>query len=197
MRLLISDQTLVERLAAGDQAALETLIYRYHAPLRGYLERMLHDKQKAEDFTQETFMRLIHAVKKQQPPSHVRAWMYQVATNLCRDHWRSAAHRTETLSRHHVPERVSTRPSVLEIFEKQELRKEVLSALAELSEVQRQIVVLRFYQEFKLQEIADTLKMPLGTVKSSLFHALRRLKKQLNENGAVTTPGNKAKEGHR
>lgn len=176
---LITDHALIERIAAGDQAALETLIYRYHAPVRGYLERLLSDRHKAEDLTQETFARLIRQAKRQQMPTEVRAWIYRVATNLCRDLWRSSAYQAEKLSRDQLPDRADDRPSVVEIFERQEARQQILKVLDSLSEVQRHIVILRFYQDLKLQEIADTLEMPLGSVKSSLFHALRHLKKKL------------------
>lgn len=191
----MSDQELVERMADGDEAALETLIYRYHAPVRGYLERMLRDRHKAEDFTQETFIRLIRQIKNDQPPKQLRAWIYRVATNLCRDHWRSAAYQAEKLSRTEWVERPDARSSVIEIFEKQETRKLVLKALAALSPMQQSIVILRFYQDLKLREIAEALEMPLGSVKSSLFYALRRLKQQLASEGDRDTHTLATREG--
>ncbi|WP_054951373.1 RNA polymerase sigma factor [Numidum massiliense] len=176
---MLADRTLAEQVARGDQAALETLVYRYHAPLHGYLERMLRDRQKAEDVTQEVFVRFIRQARERQVPTQVKAWLYRVATNLCRDYWRSASYRSECFVQEQLPPQVDERSSVVDIFERQELRQEVLTALNILSDTQRTIVILRFYQDMKLQEIADALQIPLGSVKSSLYHAMRYLKKEL------------------
>lgn len=175
----MSDEELILSMMAGSQSAFETIIHRYHAPLYYFLERRLRDENRAEDFVQETFIKLIRQLKKGNPPEKVKSWLFQVAINLCRDYWRSAGYRSESYHLEQVPERPDQGPSVVTIFERLETRKEILSALQDLSEIQKEIVLLRFYQELKYQEIADVLDMPIGTVKSTLFHALRKLKSKI------------------
>lgn len=176
---MITDEKLVELMAKGDQAAFEAFVHRYHGPLLGYLERMLQDSEKAEDFVQEIFLRLIRQLQQKKIPDQIRPWLYRVASNLCKDYWRSSSFRSEYHCGDEVPDQKDTSPTIIEIYERQETRKEVLQSLHQLSELERQIVLLRFYQDLKLQEIAEVMEMPLGTVKSKLFHALKKLKSYL------------------
>ncbi|PWA10028.1 RNA polymerase sigma factor [Pueribacillus theae] len=175
----MTDEELLEQMANGNQAAFEALIHRYHSPLFSYLERKLHDPQKAEDFTQETFLKLIRQLKAKKQPNNLKPWLYQVATNLCRDYWKSAFFRSEKQELDRIPEPKDSKTSIIEIYEKQEERKEILASLSQLSETQKEIVLLRFYQDLKYKEIAAALDLPIGTVKSNLFHALKKLKTSL------------------
>lgn len=180
-------------MAKGDQAAFEAFVHRYHVPIHQYVERMLKDTKKAEDVVQETFIRLLNQLKNKQVPSYPKAWLYRVASNLCKDYWRSAQYRSEDTAKEEMPVTVDPKSSVIEIYEKQETRKEIMSSLKHLSQPQQQIVLLRFYQDMKLKEIAEIMALPLGTVKSNLFHALKKLKgvledKEANVNEEPTQP---------
>lgn len=172
---------LLEQMADGDQAAFEAFIHRYHVPIHQYVERLLKDAKKAEDVVQETFIRLLKQLKNKQIPSYPKAWLYRVASNICKDYWRSAQYRSEDTAKEEMPVTEDPLASVVEIYEKQETRKEILHSLSHLSQSQQQIVMLRFYQDMKLKEIAEIMDLPLGTVKSNLFHALKKLKKVLEE----------------
>ncbi len=175
----MTDEELVLAMARGNQAAFEAFVHRYHGPLLGYLERMLRDRKKAEDVVQDTFLKLIKQLKSNKIPEKIKPWLYQVATNQCRDYWKSAGFKSEKQILDYIPDQPDKEPSVVELFERQESRVEFLKKLDTLSETQREIVYLRFYQELKYQEIAETLELPLGTVKSNLFHALKKLKASL------------------
>jgi RNA polymerase sigma factor (sigma-70 family) len=166
-------------MARGDQASFEALIHRYHSPLSGYLQRKLHDPAKAEDLTQEAFLRLIRQIKEYQPPDNLQAWLYRVAHNLCRDYWKSAAYHAEQYRMAEPPEQQDPHPSIVEIAERQETRREIIASLGELPEVQKDIITLRFFQDLKLQDIADALSLPLGSVKTHLYKGLTKLKEKL------------------
>jgi RNA polymerase sigma factor (sigma-70 family) len=175
----LTDDELVIGMARGDQACFEAFIHRYHGPLSGYLQRQLRDPGKAEDVAQETFLRLIRQLKEGKLPDNVQAWLYRVAINLCRDYWKSAQYKTEKNRPAELPERKDERPSVVELAERQETRKEILASMNELPEVQRDIITLRFYQDLKLQDIASVLEIPLGSVKTHLYKGLKRLQSKL------------------
>lgn len=177
---MVTDEQLVRLMAAGDQLAFEAFIRRYHGPLLGYLDRLLHNGQKAEDLAQETFIRLIRQLRQGGVPERIKPWLYQVAKNLCRDYWRSGGYKTDSSLTPELPDRPDERTSVVELYERQETRKELVQVLEELSEVQRDVVMLRFFQDLKLQEIAEVLELPLGTVKAHLYQSLRKLKKRLS-----------------
>ncbi|WP_347548917.1 RNA polymerase sigma factor [Pseudalkalibacillus hwajinpoensis] len=182
----MTDEELVIAMSRGNQAAFEAFVHRYHAPLLGYLERMLRDRKKAEDVVQDTFLKLINQLKSKKIPDKVKPWLYQVATNQCRDYWKSSGYKSEKQILDNIPDQPDHEPSVVELFERQEARKEFLEKLDTLSSTQREIVYLRFYQELKYQEISETLELPLGTVKSNLFHALKKLKVSLERKEEVS-----------
>lgn len=188
----MSDEELVAAMASGDQAAFEAFVHRYHGAILGYLERMLRNTEKAEDLTQETFVRLIRQLKQKKIPDQIRPWMYRVASNLCKDYWKSVAYRQEKQTVAELPEQADDRPTVLEIYERQETRKEILNSLEEISEIQKEIIILRFFQDMKLQDIADALEMTLSAVKTNLYNGLRKLKQRLEQRAV-----NQEKEGQR
>jgi len=175
----VTDDELMIGMARGDQASFEAFIHRYHGPLSGYLQRQLRDPGKAEDIAQETFLRLIRQLKEGKLPDNVQAWLYRVAINLCRDYWKSSQYLTERNRPAELPDRKDERPSVVELAERQETRKEILASMNELPEVQRDIITLRFFQDLKLQDIAGVLDLPLGSVKTHLYKGLKRLKAKL------------------
>ncbi|CAM4337376.1 RNA polymerase sigma factor [Paenibacillus tarimensis] len=193
----MTDEELLHGMMRGDQASFEAFVHRYHAPLSGYLQRQLRDPGKAEDFVQETFVRLLKQLKLGKIPENAQAWLYRVALNLCRDYWKSGYYQSRQKQITDPPEQVDVRPSVVELAERQETRKEILASMSELPEVQKDIITLRFYQDMKLQDIANVLELPLGSVKTHLYKGLSRLKKKLLGEGSAKTDSKSAKGGTR
>jgi len=175
----MTDEELLQGMARGDQTCFESLVHRYHGPLSGYVQRQLGDGGKAEDVVQETFLRLIRQIRDSRLPDNLQAWLYRVALNQCRDYWKSAAYQNEKHRFAEPPERSDPRPPVALLAERQETRREILASLSELPDVQKEIITLRFYQDLKLQDIAEALSLPLGSVKTHLYKGLRRLKDKL------------------
>ena len=182
---MVTDEQLLISYQEGNAGAFEAFVHRYHGPLLGFLLRTVKDATKAEDFTQETFIRLMKQIKKGDVPEQVKPWVYRVALNLCRDYWRSTHYRSEQTISTEFPEVKDPNPTVVEIYEKQEVRKEMIVALDHLPEIHREIIFLRFYQDLKLQEIAETMEMPLSTVKTNLYKGLKQLKKYLGKRKEV------------
>jgi RNA polymerase sigma factor (sigma-70 family) len=182
---VVNDQILAERMGIGDQTAFELLLHRYQPLIFNHLEHLLKDKDKAEDFVQETFLKFLNQLQCQNIPMNIRAWLYSVATNLCRDYWRSSCFRREQQILEQLPEPRDGRGQVIDLFVHRENRMEIRNLLNELPEREREIIILRFYNELKLKEIAEVLACPLGTVKSRLFHTLRTLKSRIQEKGYV------------
>jgi RNA polymerase sigma-70 factor (ECF subfamily) len=178
--LMVSDDQLLLSYKEGNAGAFEAFVHRYHGPLLGFLIRKLNDVSKAEDMTQETFIKLMRQVKSGDIPSQVKPWVYRVALNLCRDHWRSAGYRSE-YCRDEMPDAVAQDTSVVEIYEKQETRKHIIAQLDHLSDVRKNIIILRFYQDLKLKEIADVMDLPVNTVKTHLYKGLKELKKSFEQ----------------
>ncbi len=166
-------------VTAGDQVALAALVARHHAPLLGYLYRLVGgDRPLAEDLVQET---LLHVLRQRtyQADRPFKPWLYMIATNLARDYFKSAAVRQcrrDGDEEEAILYLSDSTPGPEERALAAEQGSEVRAALAQLSEEYRVVVVLRFYQGFSLQEIAETLHIPLGTVKSRLSVGVHRLR---------------------
>src|SRR5215469_1245371 len=174
-----SDEQLMIAVMAGDQLALAALVTRHHSPLLGYLYRLVGgDQQLSEDLVQET---LLHVLRQRtyQADRPFKPWLYMIATNLARDHFKSATVRRSRRSGDeeeallHLEDR---EPGPEERALVAEQGSEVRAALTQLGEEYRVVVVLRFYQGFSLQEIAEVLHIPLGTVKSRLSVGVHRLR---------------------
>ncbi|RKN75796.1 RNA polymerase sigma factor [Paenibacillus ginsengarvi] len=179
-----SDEELLKMIASGSGAGMEALVYRYHKPIYEYLQRMLGDASLAEDLAQECFIRLYRTVRSGRLPSRFRPWIYRIATNLCKDVWKSSSYRREALwgadkmSQHEDGETVTS------LLERQWEREAVIRALGRLAEDEKEIVVLRFYHELKLDEIAETLELSLGSVKTKLYKSFKKLALMLEEEEA-------------
>lgn len=180
---MFTDENLAQQIQKGEKQALALLVERHHSLLLGYLYRMTGgDRALAEDLVQEAFLRLLRGIKRYIYPRPFKPWLYTIATNLARDHYKAAdARRTinltmdgegRNLANEEVPE-----VSVLEADE----IDQVIGALASLPDHQREVVVLRYYQELSLNEISEVLDIPVGTVKSRLSIGLKNLRERLTE----------------
>lgn len=164
---------------AGKTLALAMLVERYHAPLLGYLYRLAHgNRPLAEDLVQETFLNVLQQ-KGYQPGRPFKPWLFAIATNRARDHFKSAAVRQRWREGDEEEALLylydnTPGPEERALFAEQ--GREIQAALAQLREEYRVVLLLRFYQGFSLQEIAETLHIPLGTVKSRLSVGVHRLR---------------------
>ena len=177
----------------GDADSLTLIVERHHGPLLGFLYRMTGgDRHMAEDLVQEAFLRVLKAIRGYEYPRPFKPWLYTIATNLARDHYKSAdARHTDSDSGSDEPEQIE-RPHLFadpvatpedDVLADEEARQ-VVTALSILPSGQREAVVLRYYQDLSLADIAGALDIPVGTVKSRLSLGLRRLREIL-EQGAV------------
>ena len=184
-----ADEELWRQLQQGSQAALEALVRRYHGPLWAYAWRCTRDYHAAQDLVQETFTTLVEKGHTVQHPGALKQWLFRVLTRRILD-WHKAACRREVAGGDTgIPlagsgasrDRVI---SLAEVLEDKERRQQVWVALQQLPPAQRVVIVLRFYHDLSLPEIADILDTPVGTVKSRLHYGLRALHAQLQ--GAAT-----------
>jgi RNA polymerase sigma-70 factor, ECF subfamily len=169
---LQTDEALYAAVQRGDRSALTELVGRYHAVLLRFLYRMTYDGGAADDLVQEAFLRMITFHGK--TPSRFRPWAYTVAANLARDSFRSAAYQRE------VQDPFDGSSEFEQHTEDQSLqidnRQQVTRVLQDISHEQRVVILLRYYDELSLEEIAQVCSVPLGTVKSRLYGGLRHLK---------------------
>ena len=174
-----SDATLVERLPrdrSGDE--LRELYRRYAGELFGFPCNPLGDRELAEEVVQEVFARLWrHAGDYDRSKASVRTWLYSIARNRIVDARRRAAVRPVSVSAQVDEEAWELDPD----FERAVLRWQVAAALARLSPEHRQVIRLAHWGGLSLREIAERSGVPVGTVKSRVYYALRSLRLILDE----------------
>jgi len=163
--------------------ALEVLIRRYQNYVYHLCTLVMHNEQDAEDMTQETFVRACRALPRFEfrEGTSFEAWLYRIAVNCCRSRMRRKWHQMlpwpETAP-HFIAE-PEAQPE--RWVEHNEWRNEILKAVQSLDEKHHLVVLLRYYAGLSNEEIAETLDLPSGTVRSRLYTARRRLKVLLEE----------------
>ena len=169
---MATDEDLVVRLAAGDQAALEALLRRWDRPLHAFVARHTGG-QDVEDLRQETWMRVVRSADRFQRDKKFSTWLFAIALNLCRDWLRrppALPVPTDRIERALGAAEADSSPAPLGADE-----LDAQQLLAELPEQLRSAVVLRYYHDLSEQQMAEVLEVPRGTVKSRLHHAVRKL----------------------
>src|ERR671911_1508433 len=185
-----SDRELMARLAAGDRDALDPLMDRHHRRIYRVALSYLRDPDAALDVVQETFVKAFQNAARWDTRSEVAPWLTRIGINQAIDRYRRVRRRRvseEPLDDgpgDHDRRWSDGAPSPERQAIGRELGARIAGALRGLPERQRAIVVLRHYDDMTLEEIAETLGLSLGTVKSSLHRAIHRLRDRLRELGA-------------
>ena len=159
-----TDEALAARLVDGDELALRELLRRYERPLAAFLHRQTGGRD-VEDLYQETWLRVVRHAARFDTGRRFSTWLFQIAVNLCRD-W----HRRPPPE----PQLGGDEPQVAAL-ERSDAALDAARLLAALPAAQREVIVLRYYQDLSEADVAAILDIPLGTVKSRLHQAMARL----------------------
>ncbi len=175
-----SDEELMTAFARGSTDAFTELFARYKQPLFGFFWRRVADRAQAEELTQETFVAVIRAAPRYEPSAQFRTYLYAIALKILRAYRRKAAFRATFLgSEAEHPEPAAESGVVTQVFMREAIRK--------LEDVDREIVLLREFEQLSYVEIAELLKLPVNTVRSRLFRARTALRELLSENASLSS----------
>lgn len=179
LKVFPSDETerLVERVKTGDREAFMTLIRLYQKKVFVIAYAFFRDKQDALDLVQETFLRLYEKIGTFHPGRNFEAWLLQIAKNLCIDHYRrNSRRRRELQSPTPVDDLNVPDPRAESAASGRDLKQLIGQGVEQLAERQRTVFIMRHYEQLTNEEIARTLGLSLGTVKSLHFKAVRKLR---------------------
>jgi len=168
----VEDRDLIAKARQGDVEAYNLLVSRWEKRIFNYLLRLVSNREDALDISQETFLKAYQNLRKLDDPARFSAWLFRIAHNEAFSLLRKKRPETELAGE---PRPIATGAKMLPI----ELSLTVESALARLSDEQREAVLLKVYQGFKFEEMAEVLGCPVSTVKSRLYTALDLLKATL------------------
>ncbi|MDH5616709.1 MAG: sigma-70 family RNA polymerase sigma factor [Acidimicrobiia bacterium] len=171
-----ADRELIAQVAKGDRAAFTELMRRHESMVFAVCMRMLADRDRALDASQEVFLTLFRKAGKFRGESAVSTWLYRIAVNTSLDSIRKAKRRPVST----LPEGFEAAdPTALDGYSAIEVRPEIEKAIHSLPPEFRAAVVLSDAHGLALAEISEILGVPVGTVKSRVFRARRLLAEQL------------------
>jgi len=190
VRSTAEDQFL-ERLKRGEAAAFEQLVAERTSDIYGLLFRLTSDPEEARDLSQETFLRAYQAIGKFRGDADLKTWLYRIAINQARNRWRWWRRRkrdatvsldapigeTERTVATHLEDTRAADPEQEALARERE--RQLRDALQNLRSSYREAVILRDVEGFTYEEIAETLQLNIGTVKSRLARGRLELRRKL------------------
>jgi RNA polymerase sigma-70 factor, ECF subfamily len=183
----ISDERLMLAFSKGSSDAFAELFARYKQPIYGFFRRRLAEPAHAEELAQETFLALLRAASHYEPRALFRTYLYAIGFKILRAHRRKAAFRATFFGQpNSVPD-----PSKRDATES---GLWIRRAVAKLDTMDREILLLREYEQLSYAEIADLLQLPVNTVRSRLFRARTALRNLLEPQAAAVSTANSQPE---
>lgn len=190
-----SDEQIVERAISGDPEAFGEIVRRWERRIYYLTYGILNREEEARDATQETFIAAFKNLKNFRGEAKVSSWLHRIAVNQCISRQRRARVRGETalddfqeteaeVAAYSSSLSNSLQQTPARLMESSERTEIVQRAVAALPDDLREVLLLKEYEELTFQEISETLQIPLSTVKSRLYTALRQLRLRLEKYGA-------------
>ena len=173
---------LVSRCLAGDEDAIECLVRRHEAGVFKLAFSIVDDGAEAGEITQETFLSALRSLRTYREQQSFKAWLYTIAVNHSRSHLRRrrARERLQTTLAAIFRLEVQKQESPEETVVLNEKETVLWKALGELDDKYRIVMVLRYFHEMQVSEIAEILSIPEGTIHSRLHSAREKLRKALD-----------------
>ena len=186
-----AEEQFIERLRRGDAAAFEQLVNERSGEIYGLLYRLTENSEEARDLTQETFLRAFQSIGHFRGDADLKTWIYRIAINQARNRWRWWRRRRRDSTVSIDSTNVDGRPTLVTTLransssdpEQATLAREresaLRTALGSVRRIYREAVVLRDIEGFSYEEIAATLEISVGTVKSRLARGRQELRQKL------------------
>jgi RNA polymerase sigma-70 factor (ECF subfamily) len=191
---LTTDEQLVERALAGDGDAFGEVVRRWERKIYALAYGITGNAEEARDATQETFINAYRNLPRFRGEAQVSSWLHRIAVNQCITRQRRARVRAETGLEEEVEAgreqflSTDSEASPARTSESKQRAVAVRRAVASLPQELREVVLMKEFEELTFQEIAEALQIPLSTVKSRLYTALRQLRLKLEKFGPEGAP---------
>lgn len=184
----LSDGLLINMYISGDESALEVLVKRHQSKLYGFIYSKVNDVDSANDFFQETFIRIINTLKTQKfydEKGKFLPWAMRIANNLIVDHYRKniKVKMYRDTEEYSIFSLLKDDSIPLEfLFEKDEIAFEVKKLIKKLPQDQSEVIVLRFFHDLSFKEISELTNVSLNTSLGRMRYAITNLKKLAKKN---------------
>jgi len=177
-------ESLIQRCLKGDQAAWDLIVRQYWRKVFNVAYKFVGKHDEAEDLAQDIFLKIFKSLDTFDSRANFQTWLISVSRNLCIDHYRSVRKERETIDRDVDTNELAPaarEPGPIAALEQADRVALLRKALAALPATLRKAVLMRDIQELSYQEIADTLRLPEGTVKSRINRGRTELARQVKK----------------
>jgi len=186
------DQTLIRRILKGDRSSFEQLMQQYNKRMFNFIFRMVRDEEIAVELTQDFFIKIFTVIHKYNFQYKFSTWAYRICYNLVIDHVRKQPVYVDSLDQNPLSRKqlAGTDQVVREDgftnLEKAEMRDYIWAMVDRIPEKYRYLILLRYQQGLKYEEIAGVTDLPVGTVKNRIFKAKELIRREIAEDGMPT-----------
>lgn len=172
-----TDEQLMSSLQKGDESAFTILYDRYSQRILYFMFKMLrNDEARAQDFTQDVFMKVIEKADQFDTNKSFKTWIFTVSANHCKNYFRSNKQMFDIDSSSNS---LVYDESIEQNYDQKEFKRRLDIEVNKLSYKFKETFILRYFEDLKLKEIAEIMDCPVGTIKSRLNHVTQVLAKNL------------------
>lgn len=189
--ILDDDQLLIKKILKGKKSSFEELMKKYNKRIFGFIYRMVRDEEVAVELTQDFFIKIYRVLSRYNFEYKFSTWAYRICYNLVIDHIRKNQAYVESLDSDTVTvkQMVDSDNYVsedgFEILARTEVRDYTWDVVNRIPLKYRELILLRYIQGLKYDEIADITELPVGTVKNRIFKAKEILKMEIEKDGML------------
>jgi len=183
--ILDDDQKLIQRILKGERSSFEKLMQKYNKRMFNFVYRMVRDDEVAIELTQDFFIKIYTVLHKYNFQYKFSTWAYRICYNLVIDHVRKHPAYVDSLDRNPLSRKQLARTDQVvredgfSHLEKKEMHDYVWGVVDRIPEKYRHLILLRYQQGLKYEEIAEVAELPVGTVKNRIFKAKELIRREI------------------
>lgn len=175
-----ADEYLAVRCQLGERAAFDELIERWHEPLFKYIRRLASDDDSAREIVQDVWLRVLRGIGKLRDGTRLRPWLFGIARRALTDQLRARYAQPSSADIDLGDIAADVDQGGIEIEEEVQAMERQLTLLPR---TEREVLTLFYLRELSLEQVAEVLDVPAGTVKSRLFRARHMLRRRIDSEG--------------
>lgn len=182
---LDDDQLLITRVLEGDKRSFEELMEKYNKRIYSYVYRMVRNEETAIELTQEFFLKIYNVLNKYNFEYKFTTWAYRICYNLVVDYLRKNSHKIDSLESDSVNEKRMVendnyiKENAESNLENEQIGEYLWSVVGKIPEKYKSLILLRYVENLKYEDIAKITNIPVGTVKNRIFKAKEILRKEM------------------
>lgn len=175
-----TDEKLIKEILKGNESAMEILVKRHYDLVHSYIYRSTSDYNIAYDITQDVFIKMMKNIDKYNLENgKFQSWLLTIAVNTTKDYFRSKTYKQRIENYDIENHQIQDSSNVIDIISKKEEAIKIKEAVAKLPSLQREAILLKYYNDLKIKEISSITGDNENTIKSRLFNGIKNLKKLL------------------